>query len=110
MIVVATYLKLRSPFKLARMIKHAVKIKQQLDETEVIVHKTSGFLTSQYTISVWNSHEEIDDFYRSGAHLEAMKEMANLAKEASTFRYESDHIPSWKEAKKQARKGKLLTF
>jgi hypothetical protein len=62
-------------------------------------------------MSLWNNKEDMQTFARSGAHLEAMKQSAKLAKFIKTLSVQSDTLPDWKTAKQSIQKeGKLLTY
>lgn len=64
-----------------------------------------------YTMSLWNSEDDLQSFARSGEHLEAMKQSKSMAKEIRTFTYESDSLPDWKDGKALLHEnGKVLTF
>jgi CMP-N-acetylneuraminic acid synthetase len=53
-----------------------------------------------HTLTAWNSREDMLKYVRSGAHLEAMKNIKKIASYAKTYSYESDTIPTWAEARK----------
>lgn len=73
--------------------------------------KKQGFWTSHYTMTLWESEEDLKNFARSGAHLEAMKVGARIAKEVVTLTIDADSFPRWKEAKKMLKeKGKTLKY
>ncbi len=73
--------------------------------------KNTGFGYWHYTLSVWQSEAEIRQFARTGAHLNAMKQSRNLASEISTYTFQSEQIPNWKEAKQLLwDNGKRLSF
>jgi len=111
MIVVITSLKLKSPFNFFSLSYHALQIIRQLKETPCLVYKSTGFWTDHYTMTLWKSAEEMKSFAKSGAHLEAMKKSAALAKEIRTINIEVDSLPAWRDAKAiLLSEGKLLTF
>ena len=51
-------------------------------------------------MTLWENENEINDFYRNGTHLEAMKQSKTFSSKIQSKRiYKEDLIP-WKEAKK----------
>lgn len=99
MIIVITQLKLRSPWAFFSLANQARKIVGQLKKHPNSGFKKTGFWTSHYTMTSWNNMEDMRDFARSGAHLEAMKKSASIAKEIRTHTYEADAMPPWDQAK-----------
>lgn len=83
---------------------------KQLKASEYKAFKKSGFWTKHYTMTLWNSDEELKAFANNGAHLEAMKNSARIAKEIKTITLNSDKLPSWKEAKQLLDSAKPMTF
>lgn len=111
MIVVITSLKLKTPFHFFALSLNALRITRQLKATTYVAFKSRGFWTMHYTMSLWETNEEMKEFARSGAHLEAMKKSATIAKEIRTLSVEVPSLPSWKEAKEMLLKeGRLLRF
>ena len=53
---------------------------------------------------------ELNEFAKSGAHLEAMKQSKQIAKEIRTITIDTDTLPSWDEAKKLLENAKVFTF
>jgi hypothetical protein len=53
-----------------------------------------------HTMTAWESREDMLRYVRSGAHLEAMKNLKKVASYAKTYTYESDTIPTWPEARR----------
>ncbi|MEQ9187529.1 MAG: DUF3291 domain-containing protein, partial [Cryomorphaceae bacterium] len=93
------------------LIRHAMNIMRQMQQTSVVQVKTSGMLKQHYTMSLWKDDASRRAFAREGAHLEAMKESARIAKEIITLTIEADQMPSWKNAKRLLEKdGKRLHF
>ena len=73
--------------------------------------KNTGFGLDHFTMSSWNSVEERQAFYRSGAHAAAMKKSADLAIEIRTYSYEAEKYPDWKTAKALLQEqGKVMRF
>jgi hypothetical protein len=110
--VTVTSLKLRSVWGFFKLSLFGLKISQQAKtEKGFIAMKNTGFGLLHYTLTHWQSEEDLKRFAHSGQHLEAMKGSAKLATEIRTYTYESATIPDWATAKKLLlEKGKLLQF
>lgn len=100
MLISVTCLKLRSPFKIPLLIRYSATIFKQLESTNCLGVKTRGIWKNHYTMTQWESYEEMRDFAKSGAHKEAMKMSKTLAKEILVLSFEQDDAPSWKEVRK----------
>ncbi len=61
--------------------------------------KNTGFGYDHYTLTAWESEENMKAFSRSGAHLEAMKHSKRLATEIRVLTYKADEIPTWKDVR-----------
>ncbi len=110
MIISVTSIELKGPLKFFALSRRAMYIVKQLKKSDCIKYKSRGFWTTHYTISAWNSEDSMKKFATSGAHLEAMRMSKDIAKEIHLYSYESDKIPSWKEAKELLTKGRTLNF
>lgn len=99
MIVSITCLRLRSPLKIPTLIRLSRSIFKQLDSTDCMNVKTRGFWKNHYTITHWQSYEDMRAFMGSGAHREAMKMSKVIAEEIRVLSMECDSPPSWEEAK-----------
>jgi hypothetical protein len=111
MIAVITSLELKSPLKFFALSYQALQIIKQLKPTSCVKYKSRGFWTLHYTMTLWNSTEEMKAFAKSGAHLEAMKKSTSIAKEIRTLTITVDSLPAWKDAKTLLLKeGKVLRF
>jgi heme-degrading monooxygenase HmoA len=91
---------------------HGMQVtKQSKTQKGFIKMKNTGFGYMHYTLSAWETKEDVKNFAKSGAHLEAMKESAAISKQIATYTYETDKMPDWVEAKKLLKeKGKVLKF
>lgn len=98
--VTITYIELKSPFKFFALSSNALQIMRQLKKTPHVKMKKRGIWTKHYTMTLWNNEEDLKDFANSGAHLEAMKKSASMAKQIKTLTIDATELPSWKEAKK----------
>lgn len=105
-----TSIELKGFFKFFALSAQAMQIIKQLKTTDCKEFKKRGFWTTHYTMTLWNSEEELKAFARSGAHLEAMKTSAKIAKEIRTITIETDKLPSWKEAQQLLLKGKVISY
>lgn len=111
MIAVITLIELKNPLKFFSLSYNALQIIKQMKGTAVVQYKSTGIWTTHYTLSLWNNKEDMQAFARSGAHLEAMKQSAKLAKEIKTLSIETDSLPDWKTAKKRLHtEGKSLKY
>lgn len=112
MIITITALKLRSLWKFFRLSLHGMRVmKQTKNQKGFIKMKNTGFGYWHYTLSAWENLDDVKNFAKSGAHLEAMKESGTLATEIQIYTYESDKMPDWKVAKELVKeKGRVLKF
>lgn len=97
--VTITSLELKHPLKFFALSKNALQIVKQLRATDCKEFKKRGIWTKHYTMTLWNNEEELKQFARSGAHLEAMHNAAKIACAIKTLTVEADALPSWKGAK-----------
>lgn len=112
MIVTLTSLRLKSVWYFFKLSWFGLKISQQAKQQEGFIQlKNTGFGYLHFTCSAWQNEKAMKEFMRSGAHLEAMKNSGSLAQEIRTYTYQTDHLPSWKEAKTLlTEKGKALHY
>jgi hypothetical protein len=110
MIISVTKLELKSPFLYFSMMYWAIRIMKQLKSSNCITVKTRGLGANHYTLSAWENRDHLNDFYRKGDHSLAMKKSTVLAKRVITYSYSSTDLPTWKEAKKRLKKGKVISF
>ncbi len=98
--VTITSLELKGPLKFFALSYKAMKIVRQLKTANCIKFKKQGIWTKHYTMSLWNSEQDLRTFSTIGAHLEAMKTSKEIAKEIRTYTYDAVSLPDWKTAKK----------
>lgn len=111
MTAVITSIELKSPFKFFLLSFLALRIVRQIKTTPYLAYRSTGFWTKHYTMSLWNNMDDMKAFAKSGAHLEAMKRSALLAKEIRTVLVQVDAIPKWSDAKSMLLKeGRVLNF
>ncbi|HOS49199.1 MAG TPA: hypothetical protein PLG57_11210 [Bacteroidia bacterium] len=101
-----TKIELNSYTKLPSFLKMNGNIFQQLKKSSCIKYKAIGSwnLKTWYTMSVWNNDEDINQFYRNGIHLEAMKSAKNFSSNISSIRIEEKEYIEWKLAKELLKK------
>ena len=105
-----TSIELKGPLKFFALSSHALKILRQLKATNYKDFKKRGIWTKHYTMTLWNSEQDLKEFAMSGAHLEAMKAGARIAKEIRTITIDTESLPSWTEAKKLLENGKVYKY
>lgn len=112
MLITVTYIRLRNPGLFFRLSMFGYQVMKQAQSTPGFIKmKNTGFWNNHYTLSAWENHETMQQFARSGAHLNAMKSSKSLAKTLSTYTYESETFPDWATAKKLIHaNGKVLKF
>ncbi len=110
--ITVTSIKLRSVWLFFKLSLNGMRIlKQTKTEKGFIKMKNTGFGYLHYTMSMWESPEDIKRFARSGAHLAAMKQTKELATEVKIYTYPASQMPSWKQAKELLNeKGRVLTY
>ncbi len=94
MIVSITRLHLRSVRSLPAFTRLTLQAHRQ-------IHKTPGLLRTSYrkeglltywTLSIWESEEQLRTFRNNGAHLEAMKRSRQLADELQYIRFSTETV------------------
>ena len=105
-----TSIELKGPLKFFILSSEALKILKQLKSSRYKDFKKKGFWTKHYTMTLWENEKDLQDFARSGAHLEAMKKGQNIAKEIRTITIDTETLPSWKEAKALLKNGKVMVY
>jgi hypothetical protein len=105
-----TSIQLKGPFKFFALSARALKIIRQLKAGPCRDFKKKGWGSSHYTMSLWDSEEELKAFARSGAHREAMQASASIAREIRTITIEAQVLPDWPEAKALLAKGKVFRY
>ena len=112
MFVTVTSIRLKKWWHFFRLSQYALRITRQIkNEKGFIKMKNTGFGLLHYTLSAWESEEDLKRFYKQGAHLEAMKKASTIATETSTYTYQTNKLPEWKEAKQLlSEKGKVMKW
>ncbi|MFT5820682.1 MAG: hypothetical protein ACI8ZM_001927 [Crocinitomix sp.] len=108
--VTVTSIELKGPLKFFVLSTTALKIVKQLKASQYKAFKKKGFWTKHYTMTLWNTEDELKAFAQSGAHLEAMKIGKQIAKEIRTITVDADSLPNWKTAKMLLENGKVIRY
>lgn len=61
-------------------------------------------------MTLWHNENQLKEFASIGAHLEAMKNSKQIAKEIRTITIDTDSLPSCKEAKRLLESGKIIKY
>jgi len=105
-----TSIELRGPLKFFALSSKALTITRQLKSTNYKDFKKKGIWTKHYTMTLWNNENELKEFARSGAHLDAMKSSKQIAKEIRTITIDTNSLPDWKEAIRLLEDGKVIKY
>lgn len=105
-----TSITLKSPLKFFALSAMALNITKQLKKTNYKAYRKKGFWTRHYTMTLWANENDLKDFARSGAHLQAMKKSGAIAKEVKTITIDTDTLPGWQEAKELLENGEVHKF
>lgn len=105
-----TSIELKGPFKFFALSASALKVTKQLKASKYKAFKNTGFWTKHYTMTLWENNTDMQEFARSGAHLEAMKTSKSIAKEIRTITLDSDELLGWTAAKELLKKGKIYNY
>ncbi len=96
MIISTTLFKLKKLSLYGQFFVDTYRVVKQVKQSGGVIHmKIKPF--SLRTVTVWKTHEDLLRFRNNGAHLTAMKKSKSFG-EISSFTWESETIPSWKEA------------
>ena len=109
MIISITLIKLKTPLHYFRLVFHYLKIAKQANSEHCLLVKSSGLWTTFYTLTQWQSMEDLKRFMRKGNHLRAMKISSLIAMEIRTHSFETTTVINWREAKRLVNeKGKVI--
>ena len=102
MIVSITKIELISYSKLIAFFKFNGQIISELKQSNCKKHKVTGSwdLKVWYTMTLWQNEQEINEFYRNGTHLEAMKQSKTFSSKIQSKRILTEDLINWKTAKK----------
>jgi heme-degrading monooxygenase HmoA len=108
MIVAITEFRLKRFSLYFKALKLATKSREEAQQANGFIYlKTGGkgFMTLR-TLSAWKTLDDMKAYVKMPAHLEAMKESANIASHTYTMHIELDELPSWKKAFKMLKEQK----
>ncbi len=106
-----TSITLRTPFHFFPLSFYALSILKQLNATNAVGFKKTGLWTTHYTMTLWETEADLKAFAMSGAHLEAMKKGAKIAKSINTLTIDATELLDWKEAKALLEKnGRVVNY
>lgn len=102
MILSVTKIELNSYFNLLSFFKLNGQIIKELKLTNCKKYKMTGSFNLKvwYTMTCWENENELNDFYRNGAHLAAMKQAKTFSSKIQSYRLSSNDLIDWNEAKK----------
>ena len=102
MIVSITKIELNSYSKLFPFFKFNGQIIKELQQSKCKKHKIAGEwnLKVWYTMTLWENEDDINQFYRNGTHLEAMKQSKTFSSKIQSLRVYQEDLLNWKAAKK----------
>lgn len=103
MIVSITKIKLNSYTKLFSFFKFNGQIIKELQQSKCKKYKITGEwnLKVWYTMTLWENEDDLNQFYRHGTHLEAMKQSKTFSSHIKSCRTEDNDLINWPEAKKR---------
>jgi len=103
MIVSITKIEIISYSKLIAFFRLNGQIINELKQSKCKKYKISGSwnLKDWYTMTLWVNENDINEFYRNGIHLEAMKQSKIFSSKIRSKRIHHEDLISWNEAKKQ---------
>ncbi len=101
MLLSLTKIELNSYAKFFTFFKFNGQIINELKGSKCKKYKITGSwnLKSWYTMTLWENEEDLTTFYRSGTHLEAMKQASLFSSKIQVRRLKSNDFISWKEVK-----------
>ena len=112
MFVTITSLRLKSIWGFFKLSLLGLKSSNQAKkEKGFLAIKNTGFGYIHYTLTQWQTEEDLKRFAHSGEHLKAMQAGSKLATELCTYTYSTERMPDWSSAKKLLlEKGKPIIF
>jgi hypothetical protein len=111
MTVTITSLKLKSLWQFFKLSYLSMYIVMEMKkEKGFIKFKNTGFGYMHFTISAWESEDDLKRMaYQGKAHVNAMKKMRDVAAEIGTYTYSANKFPDWKTAKELLKsRGKFI--
>jgi hypothetical protein len=105
-----TSIELKGPLKFFALSADALNIIRQLKATNCREFKKRGLWTKHYTMTLWNNENEMQQFARSDAHLDAMKRSKQIAKEIRIVTVDMEKLPDWKTALSLLEQAKIIRY
>jgi len=99
--VSVTELRLKNVFRFFAFSRYVRAIRAQLKTAKGLVRYRLAAKSPLvfHTVTAWESEQAMYEFMRSGAHLEAMKNVRSIASHTRYTRRRSETFPSVKEAR-----------
>lgn len=111
MILSITKLTIKKPWHFFPVSYHAFRVMIQLKfSSKCKGVKTIGVGFTTYTMTLWENEEDMNSFYRSGAHKVAMVNASKYAQELGFLRLERNSLIEWPEAKELMEKQGKISF
>lgn len=99
MVVTVTSIRLKNPLLSFKLTFHGYRVSLQTQKSKGFIKmRNKGFWNDHYTLSSWETLEDVKAFAHSGTHLIAMQQSAELATQIVTYTYETAEMPDWKTA------------
>ena len=101
MFIAITRLEVKSFWKAFRLLILSGKIISEAKSAQGSLHVAAynSGLRNFYTITAWESKDDMEVFIRGGTHLQAMRESRDLARSLSSTHFYADTVPGKAEVK-----------
>ncbi|UXX77767.1 hypothetical protein N7E81_10335 [Reichenbachiella carrageenanivorans] len=103
MYVSITRLKLKSIWLLPKFAKQSGRVAKQAQDSPgyIKVKLSNRWFRYFYTLTLWRSRADMQQFVIHGDHKVAMQEWSKFATEVKALGYETEAAPKWKEVRKR---------
>jgi len=99
MVICITGLKVKSIWVILRFAAFSTLCFMQAKKSSGnLICKTTKVNGVYHTMTVWKNRTSMKKFSRTGIHKKTMKAFSTISKEGKVISYESNTIPTWKEA------------
>ena len=110
MILSVTSLKLKNPLYFFIVPYFSfISIIQLRTKSKCVKYKTFGMGLTSYTMTLWQNENDMIEYYRQGAHAEAMKKATKFTKELRFLRLDRNDLIQLSEAKELLKSAKVIT-
>lgn len=100
MYVSITHIELTSPAKFFQLAASVRKMVRMAEKHHACLEvKTHGFWTHHYTLSLWESKDEMDTFFSKNDLGSAFKSRHHWVRQVRNYAYQDDVLPTLVEAK-----------